>query len=258
MVEEVFVDAATPEGPGYTPHGERHVELVGRYRDLLTRLATALGAECLELDPAGRAYSPLGISYGFCADVLWNVALGALTARSSSTLSLEDLFESRTRLDDKAARAQAWEDLPTRAGEHEHFTHAPEWAQQVFADVVDRLRQLGAGDAGARTGRLLVRPHTIEPGPAIDARLCRQCAGARRHIRRSMGIGDRGNGLPQEPSPRRSPGRAIPCERRAGWQVVRGVEGGADSLPRPRQRCRDRRCAGLPRGRFYGSRARVS
>jgi hypothetical protein len=166
MVEEVFVDAAAPDGPGYTAHGERHVALIGRYRDLLTRLATALSAECLDLDPAARAYSPLGISYGFCADVLWNVALGALTSRSSSSLSLEDLFESRTRLDEKIARAHAWEQLPTRAGEHDHFSHSPEWAQQVFADVVDRLRRVGAGDAGEPTGRLIVSLHTIDAGHA--------------------------------------------------------------------------------------------
>ena len=70
------------------------------------------------------------------------MALGALTARPSSSLSLEDLFESRTRLDEKAARAHTWEQLPTRAGEHQHFTHSPEWAQQVFGDVIDRLRRL--------------------------------------------------------------------------------------------------------------------
>ena len=84
MVEDVFIDAAAPDGPRYTALGERHIALVDRYRDLLARLATPLSAACLELDPTGRSYSPLGISYGFCADVLWNVALSALTARSSS------------------------------------------------------------------------------------------------------------------------------------------------------------------------------
>ena len=166
MVEEVFVDAAAADGPHYTAPGERHAELIGRYRDLLNRLAVPLRAECLELDPAGRAYSPLGISYGFCADVLWNVALGAMTARPSSSLSLEDLFESRTRLDEKAARAHAWERLPTRPGEHQHFTHSPDWAQQVFGDVIDRLRRLGAGDdAVARTGRLFVCRQPIDSLP---------------------------------------------------------------------------------------------
>lgn len=175
MVEEVFVDAAA-EGPRYTAPGERHAALIRRYRDLLTRLAAPLCAECLELDPAGRAYSPLGISYGFCADVLWNVAVGTLTARPSSSLSLEDLFESRTRLDEKATRAHTWEQLPTSAGEHQHFTHSPEWAQQVFGDVIDRLRRLGSRDAVARTGRLFVRLQSIDslPGSIPDSAVSAQ------------------------------------------------------------------------------------
>ena len=175
VIEDVFVDAAAADGPRHTAPGERQIALIARYRDLLTRLAAPLSADCLELDPAGRAYSPLGISYGFCADVLWNVALSALTAQPSSTLSLEDLFESRARLDEKAARAQTWAHLPTRAGEREHFTHSPEWAQQIFADVVERLQGVAAGNASAPAGRLVVCRQTPDspggnfPGSAVNA-----------------------------------------------------------------------------------------
>ena len=175
VIEDVFVDAAAADGPRHTAPGERHIASIARYRDLLTRLAMPLSADCLELQPAGRAYSPLGISYGFCADVLWNVALSALTAQPSSTLSLEDLFESGTRLGEKAARAHAWAHLPTRTGEHGHFTYSPEWAQQIFADVVERLRGVGAGNVAAPSGRLVVSAQTPDspggnfPGTAVNA-----------------------------------------------------------------------------------------
>ena len=167
MIEEVFVGAASADDPGYTAEGERQIALIGRYRALISRLATPLSEECRGLSPAGPPYSPLGISYGFCADLLWNVALSALTTRSSSTLSLEDVFDSRTRLDEKAERAYTWTHLPTRHGEREHFTHSPDWSHQVFAGVVQRLRALGAGNTGANTGRLVICQHTVDSSGGI-------------------------------------------------------------------------------------------
>jgi hypothetical protein len=173
MIEHVFVSGASEDDPRYTAQGQRHIELMSRYRDLVARLAAPLSDECLRLDPAGRPYSPLGISYGFCADILWNVALSALMARPPSTLSLEHLFGSRTSLDEKAERAEIWAHLPTRPGEREHFTHSPEWSQQVFAAVVQRLHARASGNV-APTGRLVVR-HQLDstaealPDSAVNA-----------------------------------------------------------------------------------------
>ena len=155
-IEDVFVSGASEDDPRHTAHGKRHIELMSRYRGLVAHLAAPLSDECLRLDPAGRPYSPLGISYGFCADVLWNVALSALMARPPSTLSLEDLFGSRTHLDENAERAHTWAHLPTRPGEREHFTHSPEWSQQAFAGVVQRLHARASGNVAA-TGRLVLR-----------------------------------------------------------------------------------------------------
>jgi hypothetical protein len=103
------------------------------------------------------------------------MALTALTAQPSTTLSLEDLFESRTRLDEKAARAHIWAHLPTRPGEREHFTHSPDWAQQIFADVLERLQGVAAGNGVAPAGRLVVCSQTPDspagnfPGSAVNA-----------------------------------------------------------------------------------------
>jgi hypothetical protein len=129
--------------------------------------------------PGPAPYSPLGISYGFCSDVLWNVALSAMTARPASSLSLEDLFESRSHLDEKAARARTWEQLPARSGERAHFTHSPAWAQQVFADAIARLRQVGTGHAVAPTGRLFVNRHGVD---APDGTLPDSAVKAQEHV----------------------------------------------------------------------------
>ena len=176
-IEDVFVTATPADDPRYTAIGEWHVSLIARYRDLVARLAAPLSEECLRLDPAGRPYSPLGISYGFCADVLWNVALTAMMTRQSSALSLEDMFDSRTRLQEKAERARTWTHLPTRPGEREHFTHSSEWSQQVFAGVVQRLHGLGKTDA--HTGRLVVRQRVVD---AAGASLPDSAVNAQEHV----------------------------------------------------------------------------
>ena len=154
LIEHVFVGAADGRLE-WTAAGARHMALLARYRSLIDRLAPSLVEDLPGLDPAGRAYSPLGIAYGFCADLLWNIAVSTLTPAARSDLALEDVFGS-SRLDENLARARAWQTLPVRPGEHEHFTCSPEWAQQVFEGVASRLRQRAGGVATGPTGRLFV------------------------------------------------------------------------------------------------------
>ena len=179
VIEELFVSASPADDPAYTAQGERHFALIARYRGLLARIAAPLSQDCLGLDPAGRPYSPLGISYGFCADILWSVALSALMAQPHSALSLEDLFESRRRLDEKAERAHTWAHLPTRPGERAHFTHSPEWSRQVFAGVVQRLQELGAAGPIANAGRLVVCQETLD---SPDRHLPASADNAQEHV----------------------------------------------------------------------------
>jgi hypothetical protein len=155
VIEDVFIETGAGGRPRCTPAGERHLALVHRYRGLLDRLAPALIDDLGDLDPAARAYSPLGIAYGFCADILSNIATSTLTSPASANVVLEDLFESRTRLDDKLSCARAWERLPTRGAEQAHFTHSIEWAREVFDGVIDRLRQRTSG-AIQPAGRLFL------------------------------------------------------------------------------------------------------
>ena len=138
-IEELFVDWNDGR-PRLTALGEWHRGVLRRYVELIGRLAPPLQEDASRFEPAATTYSPLGIVYGFCADMLSNVAAAALVSQPSFGLSAEDLFTSRGRLEDKLARARGWQALPMREGEHEHFEHSLEWAAQMHARLTDALK----------------------------------------------------------------------------------------------------------------------
>jgi len=138
-IEDLFIDSHEQESGRlgesgdfrYTEMGQAHVEYLARYGELIGRTATALRQDSLAFDPAHAPYSPLGMVYGFCADLLANMVLNTLHSPSSSDLSLEDMFNSRERLEDKRTRALEWTRLPKRAGERDPFEHSTEWASRM-------------------------------------------------------------------------------------------------------------------------------
>ena len=140
MIEDLFVDCGEDGHTRYTPMGEAHVRLLERYAELIGLLAESLQEDALELDPRDRPYSPLGISYGFCADILSNMTVDRLLAQPAFGLTLEDMFVSRGSLENKRARAEGWKMLPQREGEREHFEHCADWAAQMFARTTSALR----------------------------------------------------------------------------------------------------------------------
>ncbi len=129
MIEDLFVAAGEDGRPQYTPMGLTHRAFLERYARLIGQHAESLHEDAIALDPRHRAYSPLGIAYGFCADLLSNMALDTLLARPSFDLGLEDMFdslpraESRARdgLEHKRARAEGWTD-----------GYSDAWAAQMF------------------------------------------------------------------------------------------------------------------------------
>jgi hypothetical protein len=122
-----------------TPRGEAHGAHLTQYGALIGSLAGPLKEDASAFDPSEMAYSPLGITYGFCADILSHMAIGTLLSPSSREIGLEDVFASRGNLDEKVARTEAWQALPRREGEREHFDHSPEWARQMFGRTLDAL-----------------------------------------------------------------------------------------------------------------------
>ena len=178
-IEELFVDWHDGR-PRLTALGEWHRGVLRRYVELIGRLAAPLKEDASQFDPAATRYSPLGIVYGFCADMLSNVAAAALVSQPSFGLSAEDLFASRGRHEDKLARARGWQALPMREGEHEHFEHSLEWAAQMSARLTDALKARARRPATPNAselpnGRIFVVPEShpaesLSDGfPAVDA-----------------------------------------------------------------------------------------
>ena len=155
MIEDLFLERGPDGRLRYSALGEAHVATLGRYRDLIDRLAGSLRTDAQTLDPARHAYSPLGITYGFCADILSNMVHGLIVGQASSGVSLEDVFAARARQDAMLTQSRAWEALPRRPGERQHFEFSAEWAQQVFMHLLEALeaRASHGGRANASTRR---------------------------------------------------------------------------------------------------------
>jgi hypothetical protein len=102
-------------------------------------LASALIEDARTFDPRNAAFSPYGISYGFCSDLLSNMALDALASQPSRGVSLEDIFDSRGAPEPKRLRADGWANLPKRQGERDHFDHSLEWAAEMFTRLMEGL-----------------------------------------------------------------------------------------------------------------------
>jgi hypothetical protein len=131
MIEGVFV--ITEDGvTQYTPTGHAHLAHLARYRQLIGELAANLKEDARTIDPCRSAYSPFGIAYGFCGDMLSSMALEPLLSRPSLGLALEDFFVSRGNDEDRRTRAEGWKSLPRLSGARRHFEHSIEWAAQVF------------------------------------------------------------------------------------------------------------------------------
>jgi hypothetical protein len=170
-IEPLCVAADATGAPQRTPLGRDTVRLCGEYCALVGELAPALLDDAEALNPADQPYSPLGIVYGFAADILSNMAMDALVGHPSLGLSLEDVFAGRGRLDRQIERARGWRRLPRRAGEREHFEHTPEFAREVFDHLLQALRARVAHPNRANASdspdvRLLVVPEggtTNEP-----------------------------------------------------------------------------------------------
>ena len=169
MIEDLFVDHAGQARVNQM--GDAHLERLRRYSELISRTAAALKNDALVLDPSNAPYSPLGIVYGFCADLPANMVLSTLGSLSPADLSLEDMFISRGRLEEKHAQAEEWRRLPKGEAERAPFEHSTEWAQQMFARTFRALEARAArptepNASSEPTARLFVVPR----GAAIDPR----------------------------------------------------------------------------------------
>lgn len=191
MIEALFIERHPepgPEQPGtstrYTGRGEAHLQLLQQYGELIRRLAPALLEDALRFAPAEGSYSPFGLSYGFCADLLSMMALGPLVSQPPSCLSLEDVFDTRARIE-RSPMSVGAAALPTPQGQQPiEYSHA--WADRMFARTMDALRarahQAGPNVSGVATSRLYVAPEAVASAAMPEGFLPRGIVPAQEHL----------------------------------------------------------------------------
>jgi hypothetical protein len=189
MIEDLFVDRPASDDAGATPYtamGEVHRACLAQYSELVGRTVKSLQQDSRAFDPTHAAYSPLGIVYGFCADLFSNMVLNTLVSRSSPDLSLEDLFNSRERLEDKRTQADEWERLPKGRDEAAPFEHSTEWAAQMYARISGALDARSAcpdkpNASTFRTSHLYVVPRGVATDSVPDGVLPGGIVSAQEH-----------------------------------------------------------------------------
>jgi hypothetical protein len=165
MIEDLFIQAGAEGHLHYTPTGDAHRQLLESYAGLIGRHAASLLEDARRLDPRHSVYSPLGLAYGFCADILSSMALDTLLSQASFGLTLEDMFASGGSLENKRARADGWT-----------ADYSDGWAAQMFERTTSALRarakhadRANASDVpnarlfieSAPEGTLLAREHCL-------------------------------------------------------------------------------------------------
>jgi len=143
-IEELFLHRSGNGQVEWTPMGEAHLDYLKQYAELIADSVESLKQDAQLLYRAHALYSPLGIVYGFCADLFANMALNTLRPSPLRDLSLEDMFNSRERLEEKRAQAREWTQLPKGEGERDPFEHSSEWTELMVERLVAALESRGA------------------------------------------------------------------------------------------------------------------
>ena len=167
MIEEVFIERGDDGVVRYTPAGAAHLDRLRYYRALIAELAGPLSEHAGTLADRAGVYSPLAIAYGFCADILTNMATDALQPTSTFDLSLEDIFTTGGESESTLARARGWQRSHERTGGRDHFEYSQDWAEQVRDQTATALsaRLTHADALNASTlpdSRLFVVPESVD------------------------------------------------------------------------------------------------
>jgi len=125
---------------------EESTSALPKYEALIRELAPALRADAAAIDPSALTYSPFGITYGFCADIVSAFARETLLPDPLPPRVLEDFFETGAGPDDPRTK---W------------FDYSAADAQRVFDRLVAALEARAArpGDrnaTGVRDARIVL------------------------------------------------------------------------------------------------------
>jgi hypothetical protein len=140
MIEDLFIHRGEDGHTRYTPMGEAHRHVLERYSELIARHVESLQEDAARLDPRQSVYSPLGLAYGFCADILSNMALDTLTSQPPFGISLEDMFASGGSLEHKRARVEGWTARQAEHGAGNSLDYSAGWAAEMFERTTSALR----------------------------------------------------------------------------------------------------------------------
>jgi len=161
MIEPLFIAIDAQGHAGYTPMGQRHVELLREYG---TRIATAapwLQLDCATFRPVAGSYSPYGVIYGFSSNITEHMVLKTLVPEEVPPFSLEDAFTEGDAGSGKLEWVSGWRKLPHISRDmQQKFDYPQQFAAQIFARIEDALRTGAGGQASAAfpTGRLFIEP----------------------------------------------------------------------------------------------------
>jgi len=233
MLEELFVEGRSPGTERYTAMGEAHLECLGTYAELIGHAAAWLRQDGAVFDPAHLAYSPFGIVYGFCADLFANMVLSTLRSSPPPAFGLEDVFNSRDRLEEKQTLARNWERLPKGQGERDSFQYSREGAAKLFDQMAAALdaraaRPVEPNASGFATARLYVVPRGAGAGSLAAGVLPEGIVTAQEHCLTSDASRAHATGATQVPANRmradRAEGRFLACaESEGAWFGVSKV-----------------------------------
>jgi hypothetical protein len=148
MIEHVFIAA---DGEGYSPLGQRHVQLLKEYGALMDRLIKSLRDDFPRFRPVDGGYSPYGVIFGLPSHLIEHMALKAIEHDAETRFSLENVFEDGDTSAAKLAWVNGWRKLPHIDREVQRLYDYP---QQFAEDIYRRIESESSGER--RTGRLYI------------------------------------------------------------------------------------------------------
>ncbi|MEP7306591.1 MAG: hypothetical protein ABJA98_13825 [Acidobacteriota bacterium] len=170
MIEYLFITTNRDGHVGYTPMGQRHVQLLQNYEALIGRVSKPLSVDCRHFRPVAGAYSPYGVLYGFTSHLIEHMALKASQHDAETRFSLEDVFVGEDASADKRDWVTGWRKLPhlTR-GMEKRFNYPQQFAEEIFDRLEQALcRRVTDSEANGvvQSGRLFIVP---DDAPQVDS-----------------------------------------------------------------------------------------
>jgi hypothetical protein len=173
MIEHVFIapeakhakearDArqeAHEGGVVYSPAGQRHVQLLKEYGQLIDRLFKSLREDFPRFRPVDGGCSPYGVIFGLPTHLIEHMALKALQHDAETRFSLEDVFlddvfDDRGTSAAKLAWVNGWRKLPHIDREVQRMYDYPkQFAEDVYGRIAGELSRHDSNVDGERKRR---------------------------------------------------------------------------------------------------------